>query len=89
MPGLPAPALVFFFAAAPSLVLTPTLRDAKGTLAFGAPASLITTGAALLSALPLDSWVAAAIITAGAILIVIPILRRAMRRNHLLRPALR
>jgi hypothetical protein len=89
MPGLPAPALVFSFAAAPSLILTLVLRDAKGALAFVAPASLITASAALLGAWPLDGWVATAIITTGVTLTVVPMLRRAMRRNHLLRPALR
>ena len=88
MPGLPAPALVFSFAVAPSLALTIVLRDAKGMLAFVAPASLITASAALLGAWPLDSWVATAIMTMGVILIAVPMLRRAMRRNPLPQPFL-
>jgi hypothetical protein len=89
MPDLPAPALVFSFAVAPSLAMTIVLRDAKGSAAFVAPASLTTTGAALMGDWPLGPWVATAIIAAGAILIVLPMLRRAMRRNVLPQPALR
>src|ERR1700722_21005863 len=65
MPELPAPLLVFSFSAAPSLALALALRDAKGTLAFVAPACLITAGAALLSAWSLAPWVAGAIVTVG------------------------
>jgi hypothetical protein len=86
MPDLPAPALVFSFAAAPSVVLTLVLGDSKGALAFVAPASLITASAAMLGAWPLDNWVATAIITIGVTLTVIPMLRRAMRHNVLPRP---
>jgi hypothetical protein len=78
MPELPAPLLVFSFAAAPSLALALALRDAKGTLAFVAPACLITAGAALLSAWSLAPWVAGAIVTVGTGLVVLPMLRRAM-----------
>jgi hypothetical protein len=80
MPGLPAPALVFSFAVAPGLALAPVLRDPWGMLAFVAPSGLITAGAALLGAWPLDIWVATAIITADIALIALPMLRRAMRR---------
>jgi hypothetical protein len=87
MPGLPAPALVFSFAAAPSVVLTLLLPDFRGALAFVAPTSLITAGAALLGAWPLDSWVATAIIITGAAMII-SMLRRAMRPSALPRPVL-
>jgi hypothetical protein len=82
MPGLPAPALVFSFAAAPSLALALVLRDAKGTLVFVAPTTLITAGAAVLSAWPLAIWVAGAIVTAGTGLIVLAMLRRAIPPGH-------
>jgi hypothetical protein len=82
MPELPAPLLVFSFAAAPSLALALALRDAKGTLAFVTPACAITAGAALLSAWPLAPWVAGAIVTVGTGLIVLPMLRRAMPPSH-------
>ncbi len=78
MPELPAPALVFSFAVAPSLALALALRDAKGTRAFVAPACLITAGAAVLSVWPLAIWVAGAIVTVGTGLIAFPMLRRAM-----------
>ena len=79
MPDLPAPALVFSFAAAPGLSMSLVLRNAKASLAFVAPASLGMAGAALLGAWPLAGPVAAAIITAGAMLVILPMLRRAMR----------
>jgi hypothetical protein len=78
MPGLPAPALVFSFAAAPSLALAPVLRDPKGILAFVAPATLGTAAAALLGAWPLDIWVAAAVFGMGGFVITRSMLRRAM-----------
>jgi hypothetical protein len=62
MPDQPAPALVFFFAALPSLGLALSLRDARGFAAFAAPASALIAGATLLGAWPLDVWVAGAII---------------------------
>jgi hypothetical protein len=68
MPDLPAPALVFLFAAAPSLGLALTLRDPKGFAAFAAPAALLTAGAGLVGAWPLDVWVAGAILTGTAAL---------------------
>jgi hypothetical protein len=68
MPDLPAPALVFLFAAAPSLGLALTLRDPKGFAAFAAPAALLTAGAGLVGAWPLDVWVAGAILTVAAAL---------------------
>jgi hypothetical protein len=61
MPDQPAPALVFFFAALPSLGLALTLRDARGFAAFAGPASALVAGATLLGAWPLDVWVASAI----------------------------
>jgi len=78
MPGLPAPVLVFSFAAAPSLALALVLRDAKGILAFVAPSTLVTAAAALLGAWPLDIWVAAAIIAVAGFVITRSMLRRAM-----------
>ena len=61
MPDQPAPALVFFFAALPSLGVALTLRDARGFAAFAAPASALVAGATLLGAWPLGTWVAGAI----------------------------
>jgi hypothetical protein len=78
MPGLPAPALVFSFAVAPSLALALVLRDPKGVLAFVAPATLATAAATLLGAWPLDIWVAAAIMGLGGFIITWSMLRRAM-----------
>jgi len=66
MPDQPAPALVFFFAALPSLGLALTLRDAQGFAAFAAPASMLIAGATLLGAWPLDMWVASAIMASLA-----------------------
>lgn len=80
MPTLPAPALVFFFAVAPSLGLTLALGDAKGALAFVLPASLTTAGAALFSAWPLAGWVAGAVAMVCGVPILLPMLRRAMLR---------
>jgi hypothetical protein len=59
------------------------LRDDRGRLAFVAPANLIPAGAALLGAWPLADWVAGTIVTTGLILLLAPMLRRAMRRNIL------
>lgn len=78
MPALPAPALVFFFALAPSLGLTLALPDAKGVLAFVLPASQITAGAALFSAWPLAGWVASAVAMVCGVPVLLPMLRRAM-----------
>lgn len=83
MPDQPAPALVFSFAALPSLCLALLLGDTKGSAAFVAPASLATACAALLGAWPLAGPVAAGIITAGAAPIILPMLRRAMRARIL------
>src|SRR5579883_834002 len=58
MPDLPAPALVFCFGLLPGLGLALILRDARGFAAFTVPAALLTAGAALLGAWPLDVWVA-------------------------------
>lgn len=67
MPDLPAPALVFLFAAAPSLGLALSLRDAIGYAAFAAPASLLTAGAGILGAWPLNPWVAGAILAVASL----------------------
>jgi len=64
MPDLPAPALVFLFAAAPSLGLALSLKDGCGFAAFAAPASFLTAGASILGAWPLDLWVAGAVLAA-------------------------
>lgn len=82
MPGLPAPLLVFFFAAMPSLALALVLKDEKGVIAFVAPASLATASAAILGVWPLEFWVAGAVLTAGSGIISTLMLRRAMRYRH-------
>lgn len=79
MPDAAAPALIFSFAALPGLCLALVLDDTKASLAFVAPASLGSAIAAVLGAWPMAGPVAAAIITAGAALIILPMLRRAMR----------
>ena len=78
MPALPAPALVFCFATGPSLASALILKDEKGVIAFAAPALAASAGAAILSAWPLDGWVAGAILAAGAIIACLPMLQRAM-----------
>ena len=67
MPDLPAPALVFLFAIAPSLALALCLKDARSFAAFAGPASFLTAGASILGAWPLDLWVAGAILAAAAV----------------------
>jgi hypothetical protein len=89
MPGLPTPALLFSFAAAPSLALALVLRDAKGILAFVAPTTLATAGAAVLGVWPLDIWVPAAIIGVGGGLVMRSMLRRAIGDERLPEPASR
>jgi hypothetical protein len=79
MPDLPAPALVFLFAAGPSLALALLLKDEKGVIGFAAPAIMASASAAILGAWPLDVWVAAALVAAGAVIVCIPMLQRAMR----------
>ena len=85
MPGLPAPALVFGFAAAPALASALILRDAWGVSAFILPSSVIVAAAALLGAWPLDMWVAAAVLAAAATFVGLTMLHCAMRgrRNSL------
>ena len=78
MPALPAPALVFCFAAGPSLASALILKDDKGVIAFAAPALAASAGAAILSAWPLDGLVAGALLAAGAIIACLPMLQRAM-----------
>lgn len=65
MPDLPAPALAFLFAAAPSAGVALALKHPGGALAFIAPASLIPAAAALMGAWPLDLGVATAIMATG------------------------
>jgi hypothetical protein len=67
MPTLPAPLLTFGFAIVPALVLALILKDRKGVTAFTVPAALITAGAALMGAWPLDIWVGPAILAAAGI----------------------
>ena len=78
MPDLPAPAMAFGFAIAPSLALAMTLRDRKGVAGFVAPACLTTAGAALLGAWPFDIWVGTTILAFGAGIICLPMLRCAI-----------
>jgi hypothetical protein len=77
MPDLPAPALAFGFAVLPSLGLALILKDASATLAFTAPVTIAGAGAAVLGAWPLAFWVAAAIIMAGAVILLVSFARRA------------
>jgi hypothetical protein len=58
------PAVIFLFAALPSLVAALILRDEKGTIAFGAPAVLLSASALLWSR---EAWNALA--WAGAVLL--------------------
>lgn len=76
MPGNPAPALVFSFAALPSLTLALTLKDRAGTVAFAGPVTLVTAAASLLGAWPLDVWVAGATLAFGLGLFCLPALQR-------------
>jgi hypothetical protein len=75
MPGNPAPALVFGFAALPSLALALILKDRAGTLAFALPVTLASAGAAVLGAWPLDLWVAGAVLAFGLGLACLPALQ--------------
>jgi len=86
MPGLPAPALVFSFAAGPSLACALILKDEKGVIAFAAPAMLASASAAILSVWPFDVWVAGAILAAGVVIVCIPMLQCAMRVRRLAPP---
>ena len=86
MPDQPAPALVFFFAALPSLGVALSLRDARGFAAFAAPASALIAAATLLGAWPLDVWVASAImasLTASGLGFVWRIMRMRYLLPHL------
>ncbi|MBA2587861.1 MAG: hypothetical protein H0U98_04460 [Alphaproteobacteria bacterium] len=79
MPELPAPALVFIFAAAPALAAAAILRDTKGVSAFILPSSAAIAAAAMLGAWPLDAWVAAAVLVAGSVIAGLTMLHCAMR----------
>ena len=79
MPELPAPALVFIFAAAPALAAALILRDTKGVAAFILPSSFGVAAASLLGAWPMDVWVAAAVLGAGGTITVLTMLHCAMR----------
>lgn len=82
MPGMPMPALVFSFAAAPSLALALILRDDKGVIAFVLPVTLFTASATLLGAWPLDVPVAGAILTCGLGIMLLPMVRCAMQKRR-------
>ena len=79
LPTQPSAALTFTFAVAPALVLALILKDQKGAAAFTLPAALITAGAALLGAWPLDIWVALAVTAAAAGIVVISALQHTSR----------
>jgi len=79
MPTQPSAALTFTFAVTPALVLALILKDQKGVAAFTLPAALITAGAALMGAWPLDIWVALAIAAASVGIVVISALQHAPR----------
>jgi hypothetical protein len=76
MPGNPAPALVFSFAALPSLALALTLKDRAGVMAFTAPVTVAAAGAAILGAWPMDVWVAGATVAFGFGVFCLPALQR-------------
>jgi len=82
MPGLPAPALVFSFAATPALAAALILRDTKGAAAFILPSSLAIAGAAMLGAWPQDVWVATAVLGTGAMTAGLTMLHCVMRLRH-------
>jgi hypothetical protein len=88
MPDLPAPALVFCFAAAPGLAAALILKDTKGVIGFAGPATVMSAGAALIGAWPLDTWVAGAILVAGAGIISLPMLQCAIRERRSAPPQL-
>jgi hypothetical protein len=79
MPTLPAPLLTFSFAVAPALALAFILKDRKGIIAFTVPATLITAGAALIGAWPLDIWISPAILAAAAGIVSFSALRQTPR----------
>jgi hypothetical protein len=88
MPGLPAPALVFGFAALPAFALALILKDKKGVAAFTAPVALITAGASVLGAWPMDVWVSAAVLAASTGIVFLSALQQT-RPPVLAAPALR
>jgi hypothetical protein len=86
MPDLPVPALVFLFAASPSLALALILKDDKGVIAFVAPAAAASASAAMLGAWPLDVWVAGAVLATAVVIVCLPMLQwpyvRAVQRRR-------
>ena len=82
MPDLPAPALVFLFAALPASAAAMLLRDAKGVAAFILPSSAAIAAATLMGVWPLDVWVATAVLVAGAVIMGLTMLHCAMRGRH-------
>ena len=89
MPGLPAPTLVLAFALLPAFALALILKDKKGVAAFTAPVAIITAGASLLGAWPLDIWVSAAVLAASSGVVFFSALQRSARPPVLATPALR
>ncbi|MES2472339.1 MAG: hypothetical protein V4601_05810 [Pseudomonadota bacterium] len=89
MPTLPAPLLSFGFAIVPALVLALILKDRKGIIAFTVPAALITAGAAVMGAWPLDIGVGLAIVIAAAGIISLSALQQTPRPPVLTDLALR
>jgi len=91
MPALPSPALAFVFAIGPSLVCALILKDQEAVIAFSAPVTLLTAGAALLGAWPYGGWVSGTILAAGAATVSFSMLQCAIRRRRdsLSYPALR
>ena len=89
MPTQPSAALTVSFAVTPALVLAPILKDQKGVTAFALPATLITAGAALMGAWPLDIWVALAIAAAAMGIFMISALQHTPRPAPMTDMALR
>jgi hypothetical protein len=75
MPDLPAPALVLAFGLMPSIAMTLCLK--QNAVYFTLPVTATTASATLLGAWPLDSVVAAIILTVGALLAAVPALQHA------------
>jgi len=82
MPDLPAPALVFLFAAGPSFALALILKDEKGVIGFVAPVAAASASAAMLGAWPLDVWVAGAVLAAAVVIVCLPMLQCAIQTRR-------
>jgi hypothetical protein len=75
MPDLPAPAVVLAFALLPSLGIALCLKE--NAAFFTVPVTAATAGATLLGAWPLDTLVAALILTTGTLIAGLPALQHA------------